>query len=132
MTRVVVDDVDEYIARAPAAAQLALRALREAIRTAVPEAEEALSYRMPYYHHHGRLAYFSVHAKHVGLYPFDAADVDPELQQFVAAKATLQFPLGKPLPLAAIQRTVQRRARQLVADAPTVAPAAAKPKRRAT
>ncbi len=118
MTGPPVRDVDEYISRAPVSAQPTLRTLREAIRTAVPEAKERISYGMPYYHHHGRLAYFSVHTRHVGVYPFQAADVDPELQRFVAAKATLQFPLEAPLPLTAIRRTLQRRAKQLEAAAP--------------
>ena len=116
MTQAAARDVDEYIARAPASAQPALRELRKAIRGAVPAAEERLSYGMPYYHHHGRLAYFSLHTTHIGVYPFDAADLDPELRQYAAAKATLQFPLGAPLPLAAIQRALQRRAKQFEFD----------------
>ncbi len=117
MTQAAPRDVDEYIARAPTSAQPALRELREAIRAAVPEAEERLSYGMPSYHHHGRLAYFSLHAKHIGVYPFDPGNLDPQLRQYAAAKATLQFPLGAPLPVTTIKRAVQQRARQLEANA---------------
>jgi uncharacterized protein YdhG (YjbR/CyaY superfamily) len=117
MTKERARDVDEYIAHAPASAQPALRQLRKAIADAVPEAEERLSYGMPYYHHHGRLAYFSLHTRHIGMYPFNAGDVDHELQRYAAEKATLQFPLGAPLPLAAIRRTVERRARELESKA---------------
>jgi uncharacterized protein YdhG (YjbR/CyaY superfamily) len=117
MTKEGPRDVDAYIAHAPASAQPALRQLRTAIIDAVPEAEERLSYGMPSYHHHGRLAYFSLHAKHIGMYPFNAGDVDGELQRYAAEKATLQFPLGAPLPLAAIRRTLERRARELESKA---------------
>jgi uncharacterized protein YdhG (YjbR/CyaY superfamily) len=117
MTKERPRDVDEYIADAPAAAQPALQQLRRAIRAAVPDAEERLSYGMPYYHHHGRLAYFSLHAKHIGVYPFHADDVSHELQRYAAGKATLQFPLEAPLPLTAIRRMVERRAKQLESKA---------------
>lgn len=110
-------DVDEYIADAPVSAQAALRQLRKTITAAVPAAEERLSYGMPYYHHHGRLVYFSWRAKHIGVYPFNAADVDGELRPYAAEKATLQFPIGAPLPLDAIRRAVERRARGLESGA---------------
>jgi len=104
-------DVDEYIDEAPAPARPTLQQLRETIRAAAPQADERISYKMPYYHYHGRLAYFSAHAHHVGLYPFNASDVDgTELQKYAAAKATLQFPFDEPLPVAAIRRLIQQKA----------------------
>ena len=43
------------------AARPILRQLRRIITTAVPEAEETISYGMPFYRYHGRLAYFAAH-----------------------------------------------------------------------
>lgn len=102
--------VDEYIAGAPAAIQLMLTALRETIRAAAPDAEERISYGMPYYSLNGRLAYFQAHAHHIGLYAFSAEDARAVgLEQHLAAKATLQFPLDQPLPLPAIRRLIEKR-----------------------
>ena len=102
--------VDEYIAGAPAATQLLLTRMRETIRAAAPDADERISYGMPYYHFHGRLAYFQAHAHHIGLYAFSSEDArNAGLEQYMAAKATIQFPLDQPLPLGAIRRLIEQR-----------------------
>jgi len=114
MSDAAARDVDEYIARAPAGARAALAELRAIIRSAAPEAEERISYGMPYYSLGGKLAYFSVHARHIGLYPADretAAAVG--LTSYFAEKSTLQLPLDQPLPAAAIRSFIERRAAAL-------------------
>ncbi len=89
-----------------------LTELRETIRKAAPEADERISYGMPYYHLDGRLAYFQAHSHHIGLYPFTLDEARAAgLEERVAAKATLQFPLDQPLPRAAIRRLVEQRAK---------------------
>lgn len=110
-------DVDEYIARAPAAARQQLADLRAAIRSEAPQAEERISYGMPSYHLGGRLAYFSVHARHIGLYPAGRDDADAAgLGTHLAAKSTLQFPLDQPLPIANIRRFIKRRVKALAEE----------------
>jgi len=102
-------DVDEYIARAPAEARAALAELRAIIKAAAPAAEERISYGMPYYFLNGRLAYFSLHAHHIGLYPADRAAADAAgLTSNFAAKSTLQFPLDQPLPAASIHTLIEQ------------------------
>ena len=104
------ESVDEYIAGAPEATKLMLTELRETIRAAAPKADERISYGMPYYHRHGRVAYFQAHARHIGLYAFsleDARAVGLELN--MSAKATLRFPLDQPLPVAAIRVLIEER-----------------------
>ena len=85
-------DVDEYIARAPAETRAALAELRAIIRAAAPAAEERISYGMPYYFLNGRLAYFSLHTHHIGLYPADRAAAGAAgLTSHFAEKSSLQF-----------------------------------------
>jgi uncharacterized protein YdhG (YjbR/CyaY superfamily) len=113
MTDPTPRDVDAYIGAAPEAARPILRQLRLAIKTAVPDAEEKISYGMPHYSYRGRLAYFAAHKRHVGLYALGPSDsFPPELMQYAAAKGTLQFPIGQALPAAAIGRLVKARARE--------------------
>ena len=104
-------DVDGYIAAAPEAARSLLTELRKTIWAAAPQAEERISYGMPYYHLHGvRLTYFQAHTRHIGLYAFAAEDARAVgLEQHMAAKATLQFPLDQPLPTSAIRRLIEQR-----------------------
>jgi len=104
--------VDEYIAGADPAAQPMLRDLRAVIRAAVPRAMEKISYGMPYYEQDGRrVAYFAAFKRHVGLYGFGADAIAAHgLQAHLAAKSTLRFPIGEPLPLDRIRAMVAARA----------------------
>lgn len=113
--------VDAYIAAAPKAVQPMLRELRQAIRSAVPKAEEKISYRMPFYAYHGRLIYFAAHRTHVGMYPIIGREKDlyaKELKPYMAAKAALQFPIGQPIPIALVKKVVRERAKENEAKAP--------------
>lgn len=104
-------DVDDYIASAPESTRPLLTELRETIKAAAPKAEEGISYGMPYYSLNGvRLTYFQAHTRHIGLYAFNAEDTRAAgLEQHMAAKSTLQFPLDRPLPTAAIRRLIEQR-----------------------
>ena len=120
MARAGEQAVDEYIAAAPAAVRPMLRQLRQAIKSAAPKAEEKLSYQMPFYAYHGRLIYFAAHRTHVGMYPIigpEKALFAGELKPYLAEKATLHFPIGKPLPVALIKKVVKERAKQNEAKA---------------
>jgi uncharacterized protein YdhG (YjbR/CyaY superfamily) len=111
MTDSKPQDVDAYIAAADDAARPILRRLRKIIRSAVPDSVEKISYGMPYYAYHGRLAYFAAHKNHVGLYALGPASRYPEeLQPYAAARSTLQFPFGTQLPADAIRRLVEQQA----------------------
>jgi uncharacterized protein YdhG (YjbR/CyaY superfamily) len=105
------ENVDAYIAAAPKDAQGKLKKLRAAIREAAPDADERISYGMPYYHCMGRLAYFALAKKHIGLYvPTPViADHQAELGKYETAKATVRFPLDGPLPVGLIKKLIRAR-----------------------
>ncbi|MFI5286055.1 MAG: iron chaperone [Candidatus Dormibacteria bacterium] len=106
--------VEEYIAEAPPDVRSMLTDLRETIRTAAPEADERLSYGMPYYHLGGRLTYFQAHAHHIGLYAFSPEEARAVgLEQHMSAKATLRFPFDEPLPLTAIGLLIRNRVKTI-------------------
>jgi uncharacterized protein YdhG (YjbR/CyaY superfamily) len=92
--------VDEYIAAQPAAATLAL--VRSAIKKALPQAEEVLSYKMPAYRQHGEIVvYFAGWKQHYSLYPANArlvAAFKDELEPYAVDKGTVRFPYSAPVP----------------------------------
>jgi|SRR5215472_7133738 len=104
-------DVDSYIATAEKEKQGKLNELRAIIRKTAPKATERISYGMPYYHYHGRLAYFSFWKSHIGLYlPTPTiADHEPELASYETTKATVRFPLDQKLPAALIRKLIKSR-----------------------
>lgn len=101
--------VEEYISSVPREAQLKLRALRDIIRSVAPEAGERISYGIPYYGYHGRLAYFRLSKSHIGLYlaPVVIEQHTKELAKYKTAKATARFPLNEDLPDALIRKLIK-------------------------
>lgn len=101
--------VDQYIAQAPREFQPKLRALRETIKSAAPEAEEKLSYGMPYYGYKGRLMYWGYWTTHLGVYamPTSMSGYEEELKKYQTGKATLQIPWDQELPTTLIQKLIR-------------------------
>jgi uncharacterized protein YdhG (YjbR/CyaY superfamily) len=98
--------VDEYIALAPKEVQDKLKEFRATIKTAAPSAQERISYGMPYYYYKGRLVYFGISKKHIGLYiPTPVLEEHKsELKGYGTTKATVRFPLDKKLPVMLIKK----------------------------
>ena len=111
MKKAKPQDVDAYIAAAPKETQRQLKELRAVIKKAAPDAEERLSYGMPYYAWNGRLAYFSIWKEHVGLYvPTPVIEEHAaELAGYETNKATVRLPLKKKLPVALIRKLITAR-----------------------
>lgn len=106
--------VATYIQAAPATTRGKLRQLRNIIKTTAPQAEEKLSYGMPYYGYKGRLAYFAHTRAHIGLYvpPPVIAEHKAELKSYGTSLATVRFPLDKPLPIALIKKLIKARVKK--------------------
>jgi uncharacterized protein YdhG (YjbR/CyaY superfamily) len=123
MARTDFTSVDEYIAAQPDASQPVLARVRAAIRRALPEADEVISYQIPAYKVQGVAAiYFAGWKEHWSLYPVGTALVAAfreELAGGVATvqKATLRFPLARPVPAKLVARIAQYRGREAEADA---------------
>jgi uncharacterized protein YdhG (YjbR/CyaY superfamily) len=101
--------IDDYIAAFPEDVQAILEQVRRAIRRAAPRAEEAISYQIPTFNLDGTyLVYFAAWKHHIGLYPVPAFDeaIEEELSPCRAGRASLRFPIRKPIPYDLVERTV--------------------------
>ena len=105
---------EAFVKRYPQGTQTLLRMLRLAIRKAVPQATERISYGMPAFFLKRNLVYFNGYRHHIGFYPGALAIVKfkKEISRFKSAKGSVQFPLDKPLPLALVTRIVKFRVKQ--------------------
>ncbi len=106
-------NIDEYIDGFPQDTQNMLKQIRQAIKAAVPQAEETISYGMPTFKLNGHyLIYFAGYKKHIGLYPVPANNKTFE-KDFSAyktsGKGTIQFPLDKPMPTVLIRKIIKFR-----------------------
>lgn len=113
MAKINFHSVDEYIGTFPAEVQDILQNVRQAIREAVPQAEELISYQMPAFKLHGTVVWYAAWKKHIGLYPrtqgMEAA-FKKELSEYEGSKGTIKFPLDKPIPFDLIRKIAQYRA----------------------
>jgi uncharacterized protein YdhG (YjbR/CyaY superfamily) len=120
--------VDEYIASQPESVQGVLQRVRSAIRKALPEAEEVISYQIPAFRLHQRIViFFAVWKQHYSIYPAleVAAAFKDELVPYKVSKGTIRFPLSEPVPVKLIERIAKFRAK-LIAERQKAKPAAPK------
>ncbi|HTA54739.1 MAG TPA: DUF1801 domain-containing protein [Candidatus Acidoferrales bacterium] len=125
MPRVVFTSVDEYIASQPEPARSALRQVRDAIRVAVPEAEELIAYNMPTYKLNGTVfVHFGGWKDHYSIYAATKsvlAAFKPELRRYEIEKGTIRFPLSERVPMRLIERIAKLRAKEVLPHPPTSA-----------
>lgn len=98
--------VDDYFAAQPKI----LGRVRAAIRKAMPDAEETISYNIPAYKIDGRaVLYLAGWKEHFSIYPIGAA-FGEEIKPYIAGKGTLKFPFAEKVPIALIARIAKFRA----------------------
>lgn len=130
MAKVDCKSVDEYIASQPDASRSILDQVRNAIRQAVPDAEEGISYKIPAYKLQGEpVIYFAGWKQHFSLYPVSAsllAALKLDNAPYVVSKGTIRFPLSQPVPARLIGRIAKFRAKEVAGRARKRAAAAGK------
>ena len=94
------ETVDQYIGMQDEAVRPKLTELRGILRSAVPDAEECISWSMPTYRKGRNLIHFAASKKHIGLYPGGEATAvfAEKLKGFDVSKGTIRLPYGEELP----------------------------------
>ncbi len=105
--------VEEYLAACPEPMRSALEHLRATIRSAAPEATEAIYYQMPAFRAHGRaLVSYAAFRDHYSLFPLGSSAIDAHreaAEPYRTGKGTLRFSADEPLPEALVQAIVRER-----------------------
>jgi uncharacterized protein YdhG (YjbR/CyaY superfamily) len=93
--------IDAYIQEQPEHVQTVLNQVRDAIKVALPDAEERISWRMPTYWQGHNIIHFAAFKKHIGLYPGPEAieEFAGRLKEYKTSKGAIQFPYEMPIPL---------------------------------
>jgi uncharacterized protein YdhG (YjbR/CyaY superfamily) len=104
-------NIDEYIAMFPNDVQKKLKEVRTTIKTAAPQAEEAIKYAIPTFVLNGNLVHFAAMKNHLGFYPAPSGIVafKKELSSYEQGKGSIQFPFDQPIPLDLITKIVKFR-----------------------
>lgn len=92
--------IDAYIREQPDVAKDYLLQIRDAIRRALPDAKERISWWMPTYWDKHNIVQFAAFKQHIGFYPGPKAveQFSERLREYKTSKGTIQFPYNKPLP----------------------------------
>ncbi len=106
--------VEEYFSWFPPDIQAKLHQIREALRIALPDAKEVISYHMPAFKTTEVLVYYAAAKSHLGYYPTSSGveEFKKELAGYVTSKGAIQFPYDKELPLELITDIAQFRAEE--------------------
>lgn len=104
-------DIDSYISCFASEIAEKLTKVRETIKQAAPDAEEAISYQIPTFKLKGNLVHFAAFKNHIGFYPGSSgvANFKDELAAYEVSKGTIRFPLDKEMPLGLISKVVKFR-----------------------
>lgn len=108
-------NVDEYLSSLPEDIRLALERLRQAIKSAAPQAEEIISYQIPTYKYHGPLVHFMARKNHCSLVVISKTILEKfsdELKSFSISGRTIHFTAAKPIPEKLIKNIVQTRVKE--------------------
>jgi uncharacterized protein YdhG (YjbR/CyaY superfamily) len=108
------ETIDEYIQTFPKDTQKILEQVRQTIKEAAPDAEEAISYQIPTFKLNGNLVHFAAFKNHIGFYPAPSGQkaFEKELSAYKSGKGSIQFPIHKPMPLALIKKIVKYRVKE--------------------
>ncbi len=108
------ETIDAYNAGFPPEKREVLEKIRATIRKTAPEAEEAISYRMPTFMQNGVLVHYAAFKNHIGLYPPISGDLDliQAAAIYAGEKGNLRFPLDQPIPYDLIERIVKHKIKQ--------------------
>jgi uncharacterized protein YdhG (YjbR/CyaY superfamily) len=101
--------IDDYISRQSPEHFENLELIRHTIKSAVPDAQEVISYQMPAFKYHGMLCFFAVFKDHYSLFvsPKIREAFSKDLASYKTTKATIHFPLNKPIPVQLIEEIIR-------------------------
>jgi len=118
----VTHEVDDYLRALPPEKRDALEAIRTAVKTAVPEAEEVITYKMPGFKLNGQFfVSYDAFKNHFSLFPGSEA-VEKALgdlaARYVRGRGTLQFRYDDPPSPEVLDSIMRARRSELAAANP--------------
>lgn len=108
--------VDDYITALDAPQRAELERVRAAVKHALPDVNEQISYGMPAFKYKGKyLIGYASFKDHLSVFPgaTPVAELADRLSDFKQSKGTIQFTLEHPLPDAIIAELVKARQAQI-------------------
>jgi uncharacterized protein YdhG (YjbR/CyaY superfamily) len=113
MAKQKFESVNDYLEAQPVSRRAVLKAVRSAVRRALPRAEEGIAYDMPTYRIDGQsVLHFAAWRRHYSLYPVTPAVISAlgrAASEYEVEKGTIRFGWTEPVPEALIERIARAR-----------------------
>ena len=111
-------EIEDYFAQFPVDIQNRLARIRSICLEEVPDADEAIKYRMPTIIWHGNLLHYAAFKNHIGIYPLPSVlvSLEKDLADYKTGKGSIQFDNDKPLPEVLIKKIVITRKTEKVEE----------------
>jgi uncharacterized protein YdhG (YjbR/CyaY superfamily) len=110
-------EIDAYLAKLEEPKRITLDALRQTIRTILPEVEEGIAYGLPAFRLQGEvIAGFAAFKNHLSYLPHSGSilgEMPDDLAGYVTSKGALQFPIERTLPKALVKKLIVARLKQV-------------------
>lgn len=99
-----IETIEQYISEQDERVRPYLYEILQILHTAIPDAEEKISWSMPTLWKGRNIIHFAASKKHIGLYPGGEATTvfADRLAEYDVSKGTIRLPYSKPLPQALI------------------------------
>ncbi len=105
--------IDDYLSTVEEPKRRELERIHALAKAIVPEAEEAIVYRMPTLKYRGKpFLGFDAHKRHIGIYPYSSEVIETlgeELQGYARSSGAIRVPLDEPIPEPLLRRIVECR-----------------------
>lgn len=110
-------DIDAYLGALPENQRRALQRVRQAVRAAAPDAEEAFVYGVPGFRLDGKsLVCYAGFKHHCGFYPMSQDVISAHASEFgrhEISKGTIRFEADRPLSASLVKKLVKARTAEL-------------------
>ena len=95
-----IETIDQYIEEQDEGIWSRLNEVRQILHTAIPEAQEKISWSMPTFWKGKNIIHFAASKNHLGLYPGGEATrvFTDRLADYDVSKGTIRLPYNQPLP----------------------------------
>jgi uncharacterized protein YdhG (YjbR/CyaY superfamily) len=117
MTPMPTSEIDAYLDGLDEPKRTTLRALRETIRSIVPEAEECISYGVPGFRLNGKMiAGFASFKNHLSYLPHSGSvfrQMPDDVSAYVTSSGALRFPIDVPLRTELVKKLIDTRLREI-------------------
>ena len=114
------EEVDNYLTSVDEPKRSSLQALRRTILEVIPDAEQAISYRVPAFRIQGKVvAGFAAFKDHLSYLPFSGSVLNQladQLTGYTMTKSALHFPVDRPLPKRLVEDLIAVRLEEIGGD----------------